>query len=1199
MSSRPFVHLHCHSHYSLLDGAGTIDRLLERAKQQSMNALALTDHGNLFGALEFYQKANNLGIKPIIGYEAYVAPESRFQKSASSMKEASYHLTLLAMNRTGFKNLLRLASAAFLEGYYYRPRIDKELLAEYNEGLICLSGCASSEFNRALLSKADLDVKKAQQIADWFRSIFGDRYFIEIQNNGLDIQRLATEGAVDVAKKMGIPLVATSDVHYVNPEDAEAQDILLCVNTGKFRTDQNRMRMETSEFYLRGPEEMYAAFSGLEDAVQRSQEIADMVDIDLELGVRHFPVYTPPDGKSSEEFLRELCIEGLKKRYANDPRRCKNGELAPEVMERLNKELSVINKLGFPNYFLIVWDFVNFARSRGIEATARGSGVGSLVCYALFLSHVCPLEYDLLFERFLDENRREAPDIDIDFCQQRRGEVIQYVKEKYGHDTVAQIGTFGTMAARAAIRDVGRVLGLPIAFVNEVTAKVPEGPKVTLKKALEESPDLRKMYESNPQVRELLDYAKQIEGLARNVGTHAAAVVIGDRPLVEYVPLQHVPGKEEVITQWSMGDVERAGLLKMDFLGLRNLTILSKVMDLIEQTTGERIDPYSLPLDDKETYALLCRGETKGVFQLESGGIRELLQRMKPDNIRDVIAVNALYRPGPLEGGMVDDYIEVKHGRKEAVYPHPVMKEILEETHGVMVYQEQVMRILNRLGGIPLAAAYTCIKAISKKKLEIIAKNREQFLKGAQENGLDEKKAAHLWEMIEKFAGYGFNKSHSTAYARIAYITAYLKTHYPVEFMAALLSSDISNRNFTKKDSLVEHLEDCQRMNIEVLPPDVNRSHVDFAVQDGKILFGLSAIKGCGGAAAESLVAEREKNGPYTDIFDFCERVDPAAVNRSAIESLIKAGAFDSLGGNRAQYMAVLDRAIQAGASAAADKRRGQRSLFELQDEEDQPNDTRVTLPDIPEWEEREKLAREKEVLGFYLTSHPLQQYAKVLEQYVSQTTADLAVLSHGSEVALGGMISAINVKHVRKPREDGLTKFGMFDLEDTTGIVRCIMWPPVYAQFGHLLQDDAVLVALGTVEKRGTGDEAVLIVKELIPLQDLPARFTRGIAVRIREGVHSTETVDRLYEILRGYEGTCELQLAILLADGHVITMTCDEFKVSISPEMRRRVEELLGPGSVRMLAMSVGGNGRSNGRSGRNGNGRPAFAQRGAGRN
>ncbi|RMF93194.1 MAG: DNA polymerase III subunit alpha, partial [Planctomycetota bacterium] len=496
-------------------------------------------------------------------------------------------------------------------------------------------------------------------------------------------------------------------------------------------------------------------------------------------------------------------------------------------------------------------------------------GVGSLVCYALFLSHVCPLEYDLLFERFLDENRREAPDIDIDFCQQRRGEVIQYVKEKYGHDTVAQIGTFGTMAARAAIRDVGRVLGLPIAFVNEVTAKVPEGPKVTLKKALEESPDLRKMYESNPQVRELLDYAKQIEGLARNVGTHAAAVVIGDRPLVEYVPLQHVPGKEEVITQWSMGDVERAGLLKMDFLGLRNLTILSKVMDLIEQTTGKRIDPYSLPLDDQETYALLCRGETKGVFQLESGGIRELLQRMKPDNIRDVIAVNALYRPGPLEGGMVDDYIEVKHGRKKATYPHPVMKEILEETHGVMVYQEQVMRILNRLGGIPLAAAYTCIKAISKKKLEIIAKNREQFIKGAQENGLDAKKAEHLWEMIEKFAGYGFNKSHSTAYARIAYITAYLKTHYPVEFMAALLSSDISNRNFTKKDSLVEHLEDCQRMNIEVLAPDVNRSHVDFAVQDGKILFGLSAIKGCGGAAAEALVAEREKNGPYTDIFDF------------------------------------------------------------------------------------------------------------------------------------------------------------------------------------------------------------------------------------------------------------------------------------------------------------------------------------------
>ena len=779
MTAPPFVHLHCHSHYSLLDGASKVGALVTRAKDLRMNALALTDHGNLHGALEFYRRAKEAGIKPIIGYEAYIAPGSRFEKDAGSMKAASFHLTLLAQNRTGFQNLLRLASSAYLEGFYFRPRIDKQILAECSEGLICLSGCASSELSRALTSGNAPDMEKAAEVAGWYRGVFGDRYFIEIQDNGLPIQKQSLGPAVELAGRMGIPVVATSDVHYVSREDSEAQDVLICVNTGKFRTDQNRMRMDTDQFYLRSPEEMYASMPGLEHAVKRSQEIADSVDIQLELGRRHFPVFTPPGGQSSEDYLRDLCIEGLKERYAGNPKRLVDGQLSPEVMERLERELKVISKLGFPNYFLIVWDFVRVARERGIEATARGSGVGALVCYALKLSHVCPLEFDLLFERFLDEHRQEAPDIDIDFCQQRRGEIIQYVKDKYGLENVAQIGTFGTMAARAAIRDVGRVLGLAIPRVNEIVAKVPDQLGITLKRALEESDELRKAYETDPEVRELLNLAQQIEGLARNVGTHAAAVVIADRPLTEYVPLGRVQGKEEIITQWSMGDVESAGLLKMDFLGLRNLTILSTVVDLIEQTTGKRIDPYKFPLDDKDTYALLCRGETKGIFQLESGGIRDLLQRMKPDSFRDIIATNALYRPGPLEGGMVDDYIQVKHGRKAAEYLHPVMKEILEETNGVMVYQEQVMRILNRLGGIELADAYKCIKAISKKKLPIIAKNREAFVQGARDKGVSAKDAEELWGMIEKFAGYGFNKSHSTAYALIAYMTAYLKTHYP------------------------------------------------------------------------------------------------------------------------------------------------------------------------------------------------------------------------------------------------------------------------------------------------------------------------------------------------------------------------------------------------------------------------------------
>jgi len=1175
----PFVHLHCHSHYSLLDGAGRIRDLLERAQALRMNALALTDHGNLYGAVKFYQQAKELNINPILGLEAYIAPGSRFQKEASGMKDASYHLTLLARDRTGFQNLIKLSSAAFLEGFYFRPRIDKELLEAHNEGLICLSGCISSELNRLILAGGESNMEKARQVMAWFQKVFGDRYFIEIQNNGMEAQRIALQAAVDLAKQMGVPTVATSDVHYVRREDAEAQDILLCVNTGKFRTDTNRMRMETNEFYLRSPEEMYAAFPGQEDAVRRSQEIADLVHIELELGRRHFPVFTPPEGKKSEDFLRDLCLEGLKERYAHREDRLKDGKLSEEVMNRLDRELDVINKLGFANYFLIVWDFVRFARSKNIPATARGSGVGSLVSYALHLSHVCPLDFDLLFERFLDENRREAPDIDIDFCQQRRNEVIQYVKDKYGMANVAQIGTFGTLQARAAIRDVGRALGLPIPRVDAVVALVPDELGITLEKALEKSEGLRKIHESDGEIRELLNMARQIEGLARNVGTHAAAVVIADRPLTEYTPVQHVQNKEEVITQWAMGDVERAGLLKMDFLGLRNLTILSKVVDLIRETTGQRVDPYQFPLDDKETFALLCRGETKGIFQLESGGIRDLLQRMKPDSFLDIIATNALYRPGPLEGGMVDDYIQVKHGNKKAEYKHPVMKEILEETHGVMVYQEQVMRIINRLGGIELANAYSCIKAISKKKLEAIAKYREQFVFGAHEKGLSKKEAAELFSMIEKFAGYGFNKSHSTAYALIAYMTAYLKTHWPVEFMAALLSSDIPGRNFKKKDSLVEHLEDCQRMNITVEPPDVNASHVDFSVAEGKIRFGLSAIKGCGGAASGAIVQDRNARGAFRSLFDFCERLDPGAVNRTAIESLVKAGAFDSLGARRSQLFSAIDRALQSGATAASDRRSGQRGLF---DDIDEPAETDATLlPELPEWEEKDKLAKEKEVLGFYLTSHPLAEHLGTLSAYCSHSTEAAAALAHRTEVMLGGMLSAIAVKHSKRADPGRPTRFAMFDLEDTGGIMRCICWPEQFVIYEDAIKPDAIVVVRGVVDKRPGSEEANLIVNEIIPLADLAARYTRGVMIRVSETQHGPQKLQQLHEILRGYPGKAELQLVITLADGSKVSCNCSDLSIAINAEMRTRIDDLLGPGNLRLLTTTptVGA---------RNGNGR-----------
>jgi DNA polymerase-3 subunit alpha len=1177
MSDRPFVHLHCHSHYSLLDGAGSIDRLIERAKQYGMNALALTDHGNLHGALEFYKKAQAAGIKPIIGYEAYVAPGSRREKDAGNTKEASYHLTLLCQNRTGFKNLLRLASAAYLEGFYFKPRIDKELLEQYQEGLICLSGCVSSEFSRALLKGhgGPEHLKEAIEVSEWFHRVFGDRYFIEIMNNGAEIQRLALEGSVEVASKVGLPLVATSDCHYVDRSDAEAQDVMLCINTGKFRTDTSRLRMDGKEYFLRSPDEMYAAFPQLEHAVARSQQIADTVDIDLELGKRHFPTYAPlPAGQTAEEFLRELCLEGLHERYAGNEVMCPGGRLSRQVLDRLERELTVINKLGFPNYFLIVWDFVNKAREMDVPATARGSGVGALVCYALYLSHVCPIQYDLLFERFLDESRKEAPDIDIDFCKERRADVMRYVKQKYGEDNVAQIGTFGTLAARAAIKDVGRALGIPLGRVNQITAMVPEELHITLEDALKKSEDLRKTCETDGEIRELIDLARAIEGLARNVGTHAAAVVIADKPLTEYVPLCRVSGKDDVITQWSMGDVEAAGLLKMDFLGLRNLTILRKTVELIEQTTGQRIDPRKLPLDDRETFALLQRGETKGVFQLESGGIRDLLQKMKPDHFRDIIATNALYRPGPLEGGMVEDYVAVKHGRKQPEYKHPVLKDILEETHGVMVYQEQVMRIINQLGGIELSKAYTCIKAISKKKEELIAANREKFIEGAVGSGLSPKDAEEIWSLIVKFAGYGFNKSHSTAYALIAYQTAYLKTHYPVEFMAALLSGDIPGRNFKKKDPLVEHLEDSQRMGIEVVPPNVNLSDVDFSVAQGKVHFALSAIKGCGGGAGEAIVAARRKSGPFRDLFDFCERVDGTSCNRTAIETLIEAGAMDSFGAKRAQLLVVIDRALQSGAAASADRRTGQRSLFgDVNAAEEKPA---VALPDVPEFAERERLAMEKEVLGFYLSSHPLAEYAAKLNQFCSHATIDLDGLPDRAEVVMGGMLSAIKLAHVKRLRPGATaTKYANFDLEDREGAIRCIMWPEEFLKYGEFIQPDAVVVVRGSLDRRG-GEEANLIVNDLTPYDQLDARYTNGLIVCLDESRSNSTTLKQVHEIVRGYPGSREVHVLLALSDGRRVQVKANRLRVDITPELRARVDDLLGPGHMRLITSPLApGNG------------------------
>jgi DNA polymerase-3 subunit alpha len=1191
MSTQSFAHLHCHSHYSLLDGASSIDRLVSRTVELGMNSLAITDHGNLHGALEFYQAAKAAKINPIIGYEAYIAPGSRFQKDAGSQRDSSYHLTLLARDRVGFANLLKLATKAYLEGFYFKPRIDRELLEEYGEGLICLSGCLSGEFSRALVGSSREQresLAQARDVAGWFQKTFGDRYFIEIQDNGLDVQRQVTEVALEVSRELGIPPVATCDCHYVNREDAEAQDILLCVNTGRFRNDASRMRMDSSEFYLKSPQEMHEAFVGIDrelvaGAVGRSQEIADSVSIDLDLGKRHFPGFEFPGGLTASEELRRLCLEGLRERYAAVAKRWADGgvpadpataPLHAQVMDRLDRELSVIDTLGFASYFLIVWDFVRHARERSIPAAARGSGVGALVAYSLYLSHVCPLEYDLLFERFLDINRREAPDIDIDFCKERRGEVIDYVKKKYGEANVAQIGTFGTLAARAAIRDVGRALGMPVPRVDQIVALVPDQLGISLDDAAAVGSQLAAACEADAEVRELVNLAKQIEGLARNVGTHAAAVVIADRPLVEYVPLQRVTGKEEVITQWAMGDVERAGLMKMDFLGLRYLTVVAKTLDIIQSTQNQRLDPFAFPLDDSATFATLCRGETKGIFQLESGGIRDLLQRMKPDHFLDIVAVNALYRPGPLEGGMVDEYVNVKHGRKRAEFLHPVMRDVLGETHGVMVYQEQVMRILERLGGIELSSAYTCIKAISKKKLETIAAFREQFVTGAQEQGITKQQAEEVFALIEKFAGYGFNKSHSTAYALLAFQTAYLKTHFPTEFMAALLSGDITGRNFKKKDSLVEHVEDCRRMGIDVAPPDVNASAADFSVAGGKILFGLAAVKGCGVQASEAIAEERAKRGPFRDLHDFCGRLDSSVVNKTAIENLAKAGALDALGGHRGALLAGIEKAMAAGAAQLADRKSGQKNLFAAFDDP-QPAAAAAPagLPDVPSLSDLEMRSNEKEVLGYYIHSHPLAEFHGLIEAICTHGTGDLGGTKAKDAVVIGGLVAALKLSNTKQARPGSThTRYGMFDLEDMDGLVRSICWPEDYARLGEHLQPDAVVIVAGSIDRRAGSEETNLIVNEIVPIAEAWKVQPRGVTVKLVESEHDSATLDRLADLVRRHPGKAALRLVIDLADGSRVLLDADRDKVQWGPAFHGDLVALLGPGCVR-APVAIGG--------------------------
>ncbi len=1165
--ARCFCHLHLHTHYSLLDGFNRIPPLVQQTKKLGMNACAITDHGNLYGAIEFYTECQKGGIKPIIGYEAYLAPGSRFDRDAKHELGFATHLTLLAKNTTGFKNLIKLASIAYLEGFYRHPRIDREVLEAHREGLICLSGCLAGEFNQYILrDKPD----EATKLARWFRKVFGEDFYIEIQNNGIVAQDACTPVAADIARKLGIPLVATADAHYLCSDDARAHDVLFCINTEQMHDPRKKKYPEErmpNPYYVRSPEDMYRLFPDYPDAVARSQEIADAVDIEIDFNKRHFPVFTPPDAKTPEQYLRELCEQGMYERYGPNP--------AEAVRNRLDHELNIICKMGFASYFLIVWDFVRFARENGIPCTARGSGCGAMACYVLFISHVCPLEYDLLFERFLDPNRSEAPDIDIDFCQDRRELVIEYVKKKYGEQSVAQIGTFGTLAAKAALKDVGRVLGVELSRVNYLCKLVPMKGAIakSLREALEESPDFRREYEHDPQIRELVDIAMKLEGTNRNVGTHAAGVVIANGPITDYVPVQRPPkkGKETsgdtttMTTQWEMGILEKVGMLKMDFLGLRNLTVLDNCVRLIKRTRNIDLDPMKFPLDDAATYQLLQRGDAKGVFQLESEGIRELLKRMKPDNIRDLIAVLALYRPGPLEGGMVDEYVECKHGRRQPVYPHPVMQEVLGETYGVMCYQEQVMRILNRLGGIELAKAYACIKAISKKKTEIIEERKADFIKGAEERGLSREKAEEIFSLIEKFGGYGFNKSHTAAYAQIGYQTAYLKTHYPAEYMAALLSSEIDDGN--KRDVFIDHIADARRLGVEVLPPDINRGLPDFDVQNNRIIFGLTAIKGLGRAAAEEIVRARNAGGPFRDLFDFCERIDRRIVQKAAVEKMIQAGAFDQFGPRAPQFAAVA-KAYAAAEERAAEKRRGQGGLFDEFGSHSSASDTlNPTLPDVPEWPQTEKLKFEKEALDFYITSHPLAQYDEQLRRFRTHDAGDLAKGGkNGVEARIAGMITNLDVRTANKGRNMG-RKYAMFRIEDFSGSVRCIMWSDEYSRYREVMVNDLVAVFEGVLNWAPDRAEPDFQVKKVLTIDEARREFTKSMVLKLpySEDEEVLRKLDAVSLVLKRYRGPCPVYLSIRDLNGKQVQMKLsDAYHVNPAAVKLEELEMLLGPGSV-----------------------------------
>jgi DNA polymerase-3 subunit alpha len=1151
MAEAGFVHLHLHTQYSLLDGAISCGRLFARCKELGMDAVAMTDHGNMFGAIDFYTSARAAGIKPILGIEAYIAPESRFERQkGGGIKENAFHVILLAENDAGYKNLLKLSSIGYTEGFYYRPRIDKEVLSQFNEGLICTSACVKGQVPSMFLQGGEAAARLA---VEEYLSIFGtERFFIELQEHEEVEHPQLGQMMADLAEKMGVGVVATNDVHFLNEDDYEAHNALCCISTGKKITDPDRM-IYPPDVFLKSPEQMRSLFPYAPQACDMTLEIARRCNVTLDLKSRHAPSYRPSDGSKAEEFLQKRVYEGAKRRY---------GKVTPEIKERIERELEVLSGKGFASYFLIVWDLCNFAWEHNIPVGARGSAVGTVVGYCLGVCDVDPIRYDLLFERFMDPERNEMPDVDIDICQDGRARVLEYVRGKYGH--IAQIITFGTMKARAVIRDVCRVLDVPLAEADKLAKLVPVELKMTLDKALDVEPELKKAYEENERYRQVIDIGRRLEGLARHASVHACGVVIADEPLTNFLPLYKQADSDEIITQFEGPMVEKVGLLKMDFLGLKTLSVIQRTVDLVEQIHGKKINIEAIDIADPKVFAdVFAKGRTKGVFQFESGGMQDMLMKLVPDRIEDLIAANALYRPGPM--ALIPDYIERKHGHKWNV-PHPIMREVLEETYGIMVYQEQVMRICNRLGDIPLREAYTLIKAIGKKKLDVIASEKKRFVEGCTKKGLTAVQGEEIFDLIEKFAGYGFNKSHATRYSFIAYQTAWLKAYYPVEFMAALLTYEMGDT-----DKVVDYISECRGMGIEVLPPDMNESFVDFTVvynQDhgsktsSVIRFGLAAVKGVGAKAVEQIIASRQKTGRFKSLFHFCESVDLRAVNKQVLESLIKAGAFDAMGGSRAQMMAALEKAMQCGASVQADVHKGQMSFFGQSGFDGAGSDAQ-SLPDIPPWPEMQMLTYEKEVLGFYVTSNPLSKYADQIDAYSTCHTSQLDSVKEGTEVVIGGMISKIRSMITRNGKSAG-QKMAVLELEDLQSKCEVVLFPKTYEQYASMVGVDKIVFVRGKVDCRRENPN--ILAEELIEVDEAIDKLTSHVWIQLTGFDITEEKINRIRSVCTSHRGKSPVHVSVQTGKYKIAAVADKALSVRPDAEFYRKMESVVGAGKVRI---------------------------------